>query len=165
VYLSSVHIHLQSSYLPNILLPLLICSNILYLFNFGLTSTFSNMNIATAAFFQIPFTWYIALHPLSVCECLYQWEIVSYRRQTVEFGFLIESSSLHLLLRVLRLLTFRVIIESYLLIPVLFHDWFICSFLPFVLIFSHIHLRSLLYYWVEHVWFFPSSHVFIYFFF
>jgi hypothetical protein len=102
-------------------------------------------------FFQ-PFTFSFCVSLVMRC--------VSCRQQIVRSCLLIQSDNLCILMGELNAFTFRVMIERY---------WFLCSYcffsrLSHMLIVMYFWLCSsliLLIYWVEHAFYFPSSHGFI----
>ena len=96
----------------------------------------SDMIIATPAFFSHPFAWNICFQPFffSLCRSFVpRW--VSYRHHICGSYFLIHSATMCLLIGAFSLFTFKVTIDRYLLIAILFplylcFSLFLFSFLP-----------------------------------
>jgi hypothetical protein len=105
------------------------------------------------------FACLVYLFPAFFTFCLFVSLVVrcvSYRQQIVGSCFLIQSDNLCLLIRELSLIIFGVMIERYLPFSV-----FLLLFFPsrlIVVYFWHVCLQVLLFYWVNHACYFPSSH-------
>ena len=86
------------------------CTSLLHFF--GFKCLFSDMNIATPAFFWLPFTWSIIFHLLILRLCLLLYLRWVSWRQNISC-FLIHPVTLCLLIGELNLFTFRVIIKKW----------------------------------------------------
>jgi hypothetical protein len=137
---------------------LLMCS---YLLNFfwliWLKDYFVRCEYTTPACFSIPRFWYKIFCPFIFSFCLsLPWAV--FLPDNKEPGpYFIPISCLCITNGELRPFIFRVIIKRYVLIPVHFFP----GRFEYYCFFFFINLRSLVAYWVEHVCFFPNSHLFI----
>ena len=119
-----MHRYLQFCCLPLGFIPWSLCSVLLYLFWYSLSSIFSDMSFATPAFFGFSFAWNIFCHPFTF-SLYVSWGLkwVSCRQYIYGSCFCIHSASLCLLGGACNPFTFKVIINIYVSIAIFLIVW------------------------------------------